>query len=93
MLRVFITLAASRDDAPTLICVFAVIGGYIPGNLGVDSLVIGFYRGKDLIYAARVRAGFVPAGYATRALCAHSGVRRRPKLPNSYSEVRARRNR
>lgn len=38
-----------------------VIGGYIPGSLGVDSLVIGFYRGKDLIYAARVRAGLVPA--------------------------------
>jgi bifunctional non-homologous end joining protein LigD len=38
-----------------------VVGGYIPSNLGVDSLVVGFYRGKDLIYAARVRAGFVPA--------------------------------
>jgi hypothetical protein len=38
-----------------------VIGGYVPSHLGVDSLVVGFYRGKDLIYAARVRAGFVPA--------------------------------
>jgi DNA ligase D-like protein (predicted ligase) len=38
-----------------------VIGGYVPSNLGVDSLVIGFYRGSDLIYAGRVRAGFVPA--------------------------------
>lgn len=38
-----------------------VIGGFIPSALGVDSLVIGFYRGKDLIYAGRVRAGFVPA--------------------------------
>jgi len=38
-----------------------VIGGYIPSDLGVDSLVIGVYRGKDLYYAARVRAGFVPA--------------------------------
>ncbi len=37
------------------------MGGYIPSNLGLDSLVIGFYRGKDLIYAGRVRAGFVPA--------------------------------
>jgi bifunctional non-homologous end joining protein LigD len=33
----------------------------VPSNLGVDSLVVGFYRGKDLIYAARVRAGLVPA--------------------------------
>jgi ATP-dependent DNA ligase len=38
-----------------------VVGGYVPGHLGVDSLVVGFYRGKDLIYAARVRAGLVPA--------------------------------
>ena len=38
-----------------------VVGGYVPSNLGVDSLVVGFYRGKDLIYAARVRAGLVPA--------------------------------
>ena len=38
-----------------------VVGGYVPSNLGVDSLVVGFYRDKDLIYAARVRAGLVPA--------------------------------
>jgi DNA ligase D-like protein (predicted ligase) len=38
-----------------------VVGGYVGSNLGVDSLVVGFYRGKDLIYAARVRAGLVPA--------------------------------
>jgi ATP-dependent DNA ligase len=38
-----------------------VVGGYIPSHLGVDSLVVGFYRGKDLIYAARVRAGLAPA--------------------------------
>jgi bifunctional non-homologous end joining protein LigD len=37
-----------------------VIGGYIPSHLGVDSIVVGFYKGKDLYYAARVRAGFVP---------------------------------
>jgi DNA ligase D-like protein (predicted ligase) len=37
-----------------------VIGGYIPSHLGVDSIVVGFYKGKALHYAARVRAGFVP---------------------------------
>ena len=37
-----------------------VIGGYIPSHLGVDSIVVGFYHGKSLIYSARVRAGFVP---------------------------------
>jgi len=38
-----------------------VIGGYIPSHLGIDSIVVGFYKEKDLHYAARVRAGFVPA--------------------------------
>lgn len=38
-----------------------VIGGYTPGTHGFDALVIGFYQGKQLHYAARVRAGFVPA--------------------------------
>ncbi len=38
-----------------------VIGGYTPGNNGFDAIIVGFYRGKDLVYASRVRAGFVPA--------------------------------
>ena len=38
-----------------------VVGGYTPGNNGFDALIVGFYRGKELIYASRVRAGFVPA--------------------------------
>jgi DNA ligase D-like protein (predicted ligase) len=38
-----------------------VIGGYTPGSNGFDALIVGFYRGKDLLFAARVRAGFVPA--------------------------------
>ena len=38
-----------------------VIGGYTPCTHGLDALVIGFYQGKELHYAARVRAGFVPA--------------------------------
>ena len=37
-----------------------MIGGYVPGHLGVDSIVIGVYRDKQPHYAARVRAGFVP---------------------------------
>jgi ATP-dependent DNA ligase len=36
-----------------------VIGGYVPSHLGVDSIVVGFYRGKDLIFSGRIRAGFV----------------------------------
>lgn len=38
-----------------------VIGGFMPGPHGIDSLIVGYYRGSDLVYVARVRAGFVPA--------------------------------
>jgi ATP-dependent DNA ligase len=38
-----------------------VIGGYILGAHGLDSIVVGYYRGNDLVYVARVRNGFVPA--------------------------------
>jgi len=38
-----------------------VIGGYIPGPHGFDSLIVGYYQGNNLIYVARVRNGFVPA--------------------------------
>jgi bifunctional non-homologous end joining protein LigD len=36
-----------------------VIGGYTPGPNGFDALIVGFYSGKDPLFAARVRAGFV----------------------------------
>lgn len=38
-----------------------VVGGYTPGSNGFDALIVGFYRGKDLMFAGRIRAGFVPA--------------------------------
>jgi DNA ligase D-like protein (predicted ligase) len=38
-----------------------VIGGYVPGTHGLDSIIVGYYHGKDLTYVARVRNGFVPA--------------------------------
>ena len=38
-----------------------VVGGFTPGTHGIDALVVGFYSGDALIYAARVRAGLVPA--------------------------------
>lgn len=38
-----------------------VIGGYTPGPKNFDALVFGYYRGTDLIYAARTRNGFTPA--------------------------------
>lgn len=38
-----------------------VIGGFTAGSNGIDALVVGYYEGRKLIYAARVRAGLVPA--------------------------------
>jgi len=38
-----------------------VIGGYFPGPHGFDSIILGYYEGKDLVYVARTRNGFVPA--------------------------------
>jgi DNA ligase D-like protein (predicted ligase) len=36
-----------------------VIGGYTPGN-PFDALIVGYYKGGKLYYAAKVRNGFVP---------------------------------
>jgi ATP-dependent DNA ligase len=36
-----------------------VIGGYTPGN-PLDAVIVGYYDGHKLIYAAKVRNGFVP---------------------------------
>jgi ATP-dependent DNA ligase len=38
-----------------------VIGGYTPSHLGIDAIIVGVYRGKDLYFVGRVRAGFTPA--------------------------------
>jgi len=37
-----------------------LIGGYIPGTQGIDSLIVAEYSGKELMYVARLRAGLVP---------------------------------
>lgn len=38
-----------------------VIGGFTPSGNGIDALVVGYYEDGKLMYAARVRAGLVPA--------------------------------
>jgi bifunctional non-homologous end joining protein LigD len=38
-----------------------VIGGYVPAPKNFDSIIVGYYERNDLVYVARVRAGFVPA--------------------------------
>jgi DNA ligase D-like protein (predicted ligase) len=37
-----------------------VVGGYRPGTHGVDALLVGYYEGKMLKFAGKVRAGFTP---------------------------------
>jgi bifunctional non-homologous end joining protein LigD len=37
-----------------------VIGGYIPNGNTLDSILVGYYQGRNLRYAASVRAGFSP---------------------------------
>jgi DNA ligase D-like protein (predicted ligase) len=36
-----------------------VVGGYTPGN-PLDALIVGYYEGEKLYFAAKVRNGFVP---------------------------------
>jgi bifunctional non-homologous end joining protein LigD len=37
-----------------------VVGGYRPGPHGIDTLLVGYYEGKNLKFAGKVRAGFTP---------------------------------
>src|SRR5450432_2079091 len=41
-----------------------VIAGYTPSAKNFDALVIGYYDGAKLVYAARTRNGFTPASRA-----------------------------
>jgi bifunctional non-homologous end joining protein LigD len=38
-----------------------VIGGYRPDrSIGLDALLVGYYSGDELLFAGKVRAGFIP---------------------------------
>ena len=37
-----------------------VVGGFVPGPIGVDSLLVGEWRGKELYFLDKVRAGLIP---------------------------------
>jgi DNA ligase D-like protein (predicted ligase) len=37
-----------------------VVGGFKPGGSNFDSILVGYYEGKQLYFAAKVRAGFTP---------------------------------
>jgi len=38
-----------------------VIGGYVPSGRNFDSIIVGYYAGRELIYVAQIRNGFVPS--------------------------------
>jgi hypothetical protein len=38
-----------------------VIGGYTPGSPHFDALLVGYYKGRKLLFVAKVRAGLTPA--------------------------------
>ena len=37
-----------------------VIGGYKPGSNGFDSLLVGYYENKSLLFVAKIKNGFTP---------------------------------
>jgi DNA ligase D-like protein (predicted ligase) len=56
-----------------------VIGGYIPNGDALDSLLVGYYDGSDLMYAASVRTAIPPE--FRRALFAHFEELNKPRCP------------
>jgi bifunctional non-homologous end joining protein LigD len=38
-----------------------VVGGSIPASNTFDSILVGYYSGRALMYASRIRSGFSPA--------------------------------
>jgi bifunctional non-homologous end joining protein LigD len=51
-----------------------VIGGYIPGTRGFDSLLVGYYRAGDLIFSGKIRNGFKAAGSKERVYRRFKGL-------------------
>ena len=38
-----------------------IVGGYLPRGTNFDSVLVGYFDGRDLRYAGSVRAGFTPS--------------------------------
>lgn len=65
-----------------------VVGGSTPSYLGLDALLVGFYKGKDLRFAGAVRGGFQSPAAAARFTTASSTWRSRP-VPSSIFPIGA----
>jgi ATP-dependent DNA ligase len=62
-----------------------VIGGYIPTSDLLDSLLVGYYEGRELMYAASVRAGIPPE--FRRVLIPHLEALRISRCPSSICRI------
>jgi bifunctional non-homologous end joining protein LigD len=51
-----------------------VIGGYLPGSTTFDSILVGYFEGRGLMYAGRIRNGF-PAASRQALLSNFTGLR------------------
>jgi bifunctional non-homologous end joining protein LigD len=56
-----------------------VIGGYVPNGYRLDSMLVGSYEGRDLIYAAAVRTGI--SAEFRRVLLPYFDELRMPRCP------------
>jgi DNA ligase D-like protein (predicted ligase) len=56
-----------------------VVGGYRPGPHGVDALLVGYYAGRKLQFAGKVRAGFTP--HVRREVAAALAPLHAPRCP------------
>ena len=56
-----------------------VVGGYRPGPHGVDALLVGYYAGRTLHFAGKVRAGFTP--HVRREVAAALAPLHAPRCP------------
>lgn len=58
-----------------------IVGGYMPRGANFDSILVGYYEGHDLRYAASIRAGFTPA--SRREVFARCSKMEAPECPFS----------
>ncbi len=68
-----------------------VVGGFKPGGPNFDSILVGYYEGKQLYFAAKVRAGFTPhlrAEVYRRLAGTNTGSCPFVNLPNSTGRSR-----
>jgi ATP-dependent DNA ligase len=56
-----------------------VIGGYIPNGDALDSILVGYYDGRDFVYVASVRAGIPPV--SRRVLLPRFEELHKPRCP------------